>query len=247
MNLPGQLSKFGEFGNCPKHNSKRPGIARPFLFRNEIHYRLPKFGQPTVKKMFALLYDEQLRSRLEAIHPFHSLLDIDKLILVTLHDQPGTLWLRFEAGCETTDRGRHADQPVNFGFYRRFHTDSCTEGKAGKPQWVGSVPRTHPFDGRKRVVELTNTLIVFAFALLGSPKVETQSLISRAHESARQGMCNLVMHGATVLRMWVANYGATLQRTFTGSLDNSLEPTNRAIDKQSFSHGMLAHCEYRGG
>ena len=67
-----------------------PGL---FLLCDEIHRCISKFGQSTVKKMFALWNDEKLGPGFQTIEPLHCFFDIDELILIALHNEPGAVGL----------------------------------------------------------------------------------------------------------------------------------------------------------
>ena len=74
-------------------NNERPGIVRPFLWCDEPHRCVSKFGQTPVKKVFALWHDKKLRPGLQTIEPLHSFVDIDEFILIALHNEPRTVRL----------------------------------------------------------------------------------------------------------------------------------------------------------
>ena len=107
------------------------------------------------------------------------------------------------------------------------------------------MPGTHELDGGKCIVEFADAIVVLAFAVFGTAKIESQHLEFRANESARQRVCNLVVHGAAMLRMRVTDDRGTGQRTLAGPLEDGFEPANRALEKQLFGGGVFRHGGFR--
>ena len=96
------------------------------------------------------------------------------------------------------------------------------------------MPRAHPINRGKCVVQFADAVIEMPIALFGAAEIEAQSLITRSHKRARQGMRNLVMHGATVLRMRMADDGTALQCTFARAVDDRFKATDRPVDEELF-------------
>ena len=78
-------------------------------------------------------------------------------------------------------------------------------------------------------------------ALLGAAKVETQRAKTEPHECARQRVRDLVVHGAAVLRMRVADDRAPPDGPLSRHIENRLEPTRRAVDEQFFGDRCRRH------
>ena len=199
--------------------------------------------------MFALRYDEQFRSGLQAIHPIRP---SPQHRQAHLH-RPARLTMDTAAAISRPEAKRLIAGATLMSPSTAVSTAAFT---------LMAAPKEKPASHNGSDTCLVRIHSIAASASSSSPmpssyspslcsvppEVEAESLVSGAHESTRQGVRDLVMHGPAVLRMRVANHGAApLAHPSPGRSIIRLEPTSRAADKQSFGHGMLAHCEYRGG
>ncbi len=96
----------------------------------------------------------------------------------------------------------------------------------------------HPLDCSKRIVEFADAVIEMSLAHLGATKIEPQRLITRANKRTRQGMCNLVVHGATMLRMRMTDDRTTLQGSLARTLDDRLKTADGSVQKELLAYRM---------
>ena len=87
---------------------------------------------------------------------------------------------------------------------------------------------------RVSLVPLTDAVVETTLAVLRTAEVKTQDLVATADKRARQGMRDLVVHRAAVLRVRMTDNGAALERAFARTIKDGLETARRAVDEQGF-------------
>ena len=107
------------------------------------------------------------------------------------------------------------------------------------------MPGTHEINSSECIVEFADAIVVLAFAEFGTAKIESQDLEIRTDKGARQRVCNLVVHGATVLRVRVTDDRSASQCSLPGSLEDGFKPAHGALEKQIFGDGVFRHGGFR--
>ena len=114
------------------------------------------------------------------------------------------------------------------------HSNCRTKGKARQPEWRIRVLTAHPGQRDKRIIQLTNALVEFTLAGLGAAEIKTQNSEPHANKGPRQGVGNLVVHRASMLRVRVQHDGSPHHSSVWRRLQDGLEAPGRATEEQFF-------------
>ncbi len=183
----------------------------------------------------------QLRPWLEFIDPGDSFFDSHKLILVALNDQPGTVRLRVQMVREPSHGRCNADQTGRCGRHCGTNGHRRAERESRNPEGDVGILRSGPGDGRKNILEFTLTIVKGACTLADAAKIESQHCETQTQETAGKRMYNLVLQGAAVDRVRVADNHASGENSIRGDFKQRLEVTSWPVDKKLMLFGVFSH------
>ena len=117
-----------------------------------------------------------------------------------------------ESPIRVDGREPHGDEPERVACgAAEPQNDPRSERKTGQGIGKTRIPRAEPLEAGVRILDLSETVAVFALAQVDATEVEAQDHTTRLSKSSGHPVDDLVVHGAAVLRVRVANENRLLR------------------------------------